>query len=79
MQHVAGRLSQLRSEPSRSPARGAPRVTAQNDGLTAGDAVAATVRPAATAAPAYRWADVKTLLDIGFAVVRAVELAVPFA
>lgn len=31
------------------------------------------------AAPPYRWADVKTLLDIGFAVVRVVELAIPFA
>jgi hypothetical protein len=49
--------------------------------LTAGSPVAGsrTWSPVPPPALVYRWADVKTLLDIGFAVVRAVELAIPFA
>jgi hypothetical protein len=49
--------------------------------LTAGSPASGsrTWSPVPPPALAYRWADAKTLLDIGFAVVRAVELALPFA
>jgi hypothetical protein len=58
----------------------ASRVAVQNNGRTVGDAIAATARPAVTnAAPTHRRADVQTLLDIGVAVVRVVDLAIPFA
>ena len=53
-----------------------PRVATQNH---IHDAVAAaSVRPAA-ARDQDAWAGVKTLLEIGFAVVRVVELAILFA
>jgi hypothetical protein len=52
-----------------------PRVAAQNDVRAA--AVTA-VRPAA-APDQDAWAGVKTLLEIGFAVVRVVEIAILFA
>ena len=55
-----------------------PRVGApQNDIHDAVRGVAATARPAAPAQDA--WEAVKTLLEIGFAVVRVVELAILFA
>jgi hypothetical protein len=53
----------------------APRIAAPND---VRPRRAAAARPAATPVP-DRWTDVKTLLEIGFAVVRVVELAVLFA
>ena len=42
-------------------------------------AAAATARPAAAAPAPDRWVEVKTLLEIGFAIVRVVELAILFA
>jgi hypothetical protein len=54
----------------------APRVAAQNHVLP-GRAAVAAVRPAA-AQDQDAWAGAKTLLEIGFAVVRVVELAILF-
>jgi hypothetical protein len=55
----------------------APRVAARND-VPPGRAAVAAVRPGA-ASNQDAWAGVKTLLEIGFAVVRVVELAILFA
>jgi len=51
-------------------ARGASRAT---------DAATATARRAVAAPDENAWAGVKTLLEIGFAVVRVVEIAILFA
>lgn len=56
----------------------APRVAAQATAPVA-RAAAATARPAAATPAPDRWADVKALLEIGFAVVRVVEIAILFA
>jgi len=55
----------------------APRVAAPND-VRPGRAAAVAVRPAA-APDQDAWAGVKTLLEIGFAVFRVVEIAILFA
>ena len=54
-----------------------PRGAAQKDVSAARPAVAAA-HPVATPEPDL-WAGAKTLLEIGFAVVRVVELAILFA
>jgi hypothetical protein len=54
----------------------APRSAAKTNVRVARGAVAAA-RPAAAAPDG--WAEVKTLLEIGFAIVRVVEIAILFA
>jgi hypothetical protein len=55
-----------------------PRGAAPTD-IRTGRAAVASARPVAAAPAPDHWAEVKTLLEIGFAIVRVVEIAILFA
>jgi hypothetical protein len=54
-------------------------VAARNDGRAGIAGANAATRPVAAAADSDAWAGVKTVLEVGFAIVRVVELAILFA